>query len=112
LDLVDPAVLQPGRFGTLVPLGLPDPAEREAILTLYLRDSGPELSAQVRAQLRTWTEGWTGAQLRGFAEFLRREAASLQNGSLENLFSRWQNQAVVPANYEGRGHAHSAASEN
>jgi ATP-dependent 26S proteasome regulatory subunit len=93
LDLVDDALLQPGRFGTLIGLALPDAAEREEILRLYVGTHGPGGGAL--AQLASRTEGSGSAQLRALAEFLVREGAgSESNVSWEVLFKRWESRAV------------------
>lgn len=93
LDLVDQALLQPGRFGTLIGLTLPDATEREEILGLYLGERRPTLDGEARVQLASWTDGWSGAQLRALAEFLGREAVRGENASWQELFKRWQNHA-------------------
>lgn len=93
LDLVDDALLQPGRFGTLIGLALPDAAEREQILSLYLGRHAP--AAGALAQLASRTEGSGSAQLRSLAELLAREGTgSDANLSWEELFKRWEHRAV------------------
>src|SRR5262245_63083456 len=37
IDLIDPSILRPGRFGVHIPVGLPDAAERKDILRICLR---------------------------------------------------------------------------
>jgi transitional endoplasmic reticulum ATPase len=63
-DLLDPALLRPGRFDIRCEIGLPDRAAREKILEIHLRDRplGPEVTA---AWLADRTEGFSGAQLEG-----------------------------------------------
>ncbi len=85
IDLVDDALLQPGRFGTPVGLGLPQAAEREDILGLYLAGAGSE----VLEKLASATGGMSSAQLRSLAEFLQREGAP-QSASWESAFERWR----------------------
>jgi transitional endoplasmic reticulum ATPase len=93
LDLVDEALLRPGRFGTLITLDLPDADERRQILGLYL---GVYKSAsETVARLVTRTEGWDSAQLRAFAEFLTREATGPESAqSWEPLFKRWESRTA------------------
>jgi transitional endoplasmic reticulum ATPase len=61
IDLVDPAILRPGRFGTHVHVPLPDAAGRRAILALFL--AGGNVDASID-ELIPLTEGFSGAQLR------------------------------------------------
>ena len=93
LDLVDDALLQPGRFGTLIGLVLPDAAERVEILSLHLGKHGPAGGAL--AQLASLTEGSSSAQLRALAEFLVREGSGSDSKlSWEALFKRWESRAA------------------
>ncbi len=63
LDILDPAILRPGRFDRLVEVPLPDKAGREEILKLYLRKI--KLSGEVdMAYLVSSTEGMSGADLK------------------------------------------------
>jgi transitional endoplasmic reticulum ATPase len=94
LDLVDESLLQPGRFGTLISLALPDVAERESILELYLAGHLPTLGHHVRTALAMRTEGASSAQVRALAELLKREGGSALGTSWEDLFKRWEGQAM------------------
>ncbi|WP_449463506.1 proteasome-activating nucleotidase [Tardisphaera miroshnichenkoae] len=63
LDILDPAILRPGRFDRLVEVPLPDKAGREEILKLYLKKI--KLSGEVdMAYLVSSTEGMSGADLK------------------------------------------------
>lgn len=84
LDLVDPALLQPGRFGIGVQLGAPGLAERAEILALYL-----DVAANVRQQLARRTNGWSGAELRSLAEFLASESKKSKVAAWNKLFGQW-----------------------
>jgi transitional endoplasmic reticulum ATPase len=91
LDLVDEALLQPGRFGNSIALDLPDAGEREAILQLYLKQgvqSAP-VDPQPLVSLAALTKGCSGAQLRALAQFLKRETANDNTVAWEQLFERW-----------------------
>ena len=89
LDLVDDAVLQPGRFGTLIALSLPDAAEREEILRLGMGEHAP--GGQALALLASRTEGARSAQLRALAELLAREGTGCDRPAhWEALFKRWE----------------------
>ena len=71
-DILDPALLRPGRFDRRVYVGLPDIKGREQILKVHAR--GKPLSSEVRLdELAKITPGFTGADL----ENLLNEAALL-----------------------------------
>jgi transitional endoplasmic reticulum ATPase len=62
LDLVEPGLLNPGRFGFVIELALPDLAGREAVLRIHLRALPLERDVSP-AQLAQQTEGFSPAQL-------------------------------------------------
>ena len=65
-DVLDPALLRPGRFDRQVTVGLPDRAGRAAILGIHTR--GLPLSQDVELdQLALRTPGFSGADLANFA---------------------------------------------
>jgi transitional endoplasmic reticulum ATPase len=71
-DMVDPALLRPGRFDRFIYIRPPDLAEREAILKIHLK--GKPLSGEVDIrELARRTEGYVGADI----EAICREAAIL-----------------------------------
>ncbi|MBE6514391.1 MAG: AAA family ATPase [Thermoplasmata archaeon] len=60
-DMVDPALLRPGRLDTMILVGRPDQASRRAILGIHTRDmplGGVDLDA-----LAAMTDGYVGADL-------------------------------------------------
>jgi transitional endoplasmic reticulum ATPase len=63
-DLIDPALLRPGRFDYVIELPLPDLKAREAIFEIHARgkplDKGVDLKALAQA-----TEGWDGSEIEG-----------------------------------------------
>jgi len=62
LDIVDPAILRPGRFDSLLELPMPDTASRLAILKIHMRDK--PLAKRVSLQaMAAATEGCSGADL-------------------------------------------------
>jgi transitional endoplasmic reticulum ATPase len=62
LDLVEPAVLRPGRFDFLYELPLPDACGRREILSIHAE--GMPLDGAIDLQaIAEETEGWTGAEL-------------------------------------------------
>ena len=71
-DILDPALMRPGRFDRHVTVGYPDVKGREAILKVHTRNKpiGPDVDLKVIAQT---TGGFTGADL----ENLVNEAALL-----------------------------------
>ena len=71
-DVLDPALLRPGRFDRQIVVGYPDVKGREAILRVHARGKplGPDVDLKVIAQT---TAGFTGADL----ENLLNEAALL-----------------------------------
>ncbi len=71
-DVLDPALLRPGRFDRQVVVDMPDLAGREAILKVHARSKplGPDVNLRALAQR---TPGFTGADL----ENLLNEAAIL-----------------------------------
>jgi transitional endoplasmic reticulum ATPase len=86
-DLVDEALLQPGRLGRIISIPLPDAGERQRILALYLSRLNPE-DAMLEA-LAQRTKGSSSAQLRSLAEFMEREE-NKEASSWEASFSKWQ----------------------
>ncbi|MBE6893382.1 MAG: ATP-dependent zinc metalloprotease FtsH [Ruminococcaceae bacterium] len=71
-DILDPALLRPGRFDRQIVVGAPDVEGREAILKIHTRNKplGPDVDLEVIAKS---TAGFTGAEL----ENLTNEAALL-----------------------------------
>ena len=61
-DLLDPALLRPGRFDRLVHVPVPDEAARSAILTVQLRGMAVGSDVDV-LHLAARTDGFTGADL-------------------------------------------------
>jgi transitional endoplasmic reticulum ATPase len=82
-DLVDPAVLRPGRFGAQVEVGLPDEAARRDILAIELGrlgvPRGPEVDAAL-ARLARCTPGASGAELAGLCREAMRRRRREQRG--------------------------------
>jgi transitional endoplasmic reticulum ATPase len=65
-DLLDPALLRPGRFDRVVDIGLPDKATREEILRIHTKRLPLEKGVDLAA-LADKTEGWNGAELAAIA---------------------------------------------
>jgi len=71
VDLVDEALLRPGRFDEIIKTPLPDFKTRLAILDYYLFD--PKFNRSVEQPIdltiiATSTEGWSGAELEGIVK--------------------------------------------
>ncbi len=71
-DILDPALLRPGRFDRRIVLDLPDINEREAILKIHARNKPLDKEVDLR-KIATRTPGFSGADL----ENLINEAAIL-----------------------------------
>jgi transitional endoplasmic reticulum ATPase len=78
IDLVDPSILRPGRFGVHIPVPLPDEAERRAILRIHLGHKAmgpsPELD-RIAEAIAARTVGFSGASLRQLCQEAKRAAA-------------------------------------
>jgi cell division protease FtsH len=61
-DVLDPALLRPGRFDRRVVMDLPDINEREEILRIHMKNKPIEKSANIRT-LAERTSGFSGADL-------------------------------------------------
>jgi transitional endoplasmic reticulum ATPase len=77
IDLVDPSILRPGRFGVHIPVPLPDEAERRAILRIHLglktMEQTPPLD-KIAEALAARTAGFSGASLRQVCQEAKRIA--------------------------------------
>ena len=70
VDILDPAIMRPGRFDRKIVVGKPDVAAREAILKLHARNKHLDKDVDLKRVAQT-TAGFTGADL----ENLLNEAA-------------------------------------
>ncbi|AFM27551.1 CDC48 family AAA ATPase [Desulfomonile tiedjei] len=62
LDMLDPAVLRPGRFDEIVEIPIPEEADREEIFRVHLRSKPVEKGVDP-AKLAKETEGFSGAEI-------------------------------------------------
>ena len=78
-DMLDPAILRPGRFDEIVDIPLPDEESRRLIFEVHLRNKplAPGISA---SDLAAATDGFSGADIQGVCT----QAAGAQCGA------RWQ----------------------
>jgi len=60
IEVIDEALLRPGRFDKLIDIGLPDQSARRILLDLFLEGRPCEIDAEEAARL---TEGYTGAEI-------------------------------------------------
>ena len=64
LDMLDPAVLRPGRFDEVIEMTMPDEKDREEIFRVHLRNKPLEDGIDP-AELAIRTEGFSGAEIAG-----------------------------------------------
>ncbi len=64
IDMLDPAILRPGRFDEIVEINLPDQESRQRIFEVHLRNKplAPGISA---SNLAAETDGFSGAEIEG-----------------------------------------------
>jgi transitional endoplasmic reticulum ATPase len=75
IDLIDPSILRPGRFGVHIAVGMPDAQARRQILEIALRSASREGSIQpIIEAVIPRTEGYSGAQLRQLCDEAKRIA--------------------------------------
>jgi transitional endoplasmic reticulum ATPase len=77
IDLIDPSILRPGRFGVHIPVGLPDASERAHILQVCLRRRDGEDQAAIDAivaAIAPITDGYSGATLKQACDDAKRAA--------------------------------------
>ena len=77
IDLIDPSVLRPGRFGVHIAVGLPDAPARAEILRLGLRTPKLEARKEIDAIVKKivpMTKGFSGARLRQLCDESKRNA--------------------------------------
>jgi transitional endoplasmic reticulum ATPase len=82
IDLIDPSILRPGRFGVHIAVGLPDAEGRKAILRICLRTANPEGTGAIDAIVDTLaplTNGFSGARLRQLCDDAKRTAIKRTN---------------------------------
>ena len=62
LDMLDPAVIRPGRFDEIIQIPVPNAADREEIFNVHLRNKpvAPEISSR---KLALKTDGFSGAEI-------------------------------------------------
>ncbi len=91
-DVLDPALLRPGRFDRQVTVGLPDKSGREAILKIHTRDKPLDKDVQL-SDIAKSTIGFSGADLANLANeaalnAARRSAKKLNMRDFLDAFDR------------------------
>lgn len=61
-DMLDPAVLRPGRFDDIVEIGLPNQQDREEVFKVHLANKPLDKDVEI-ARLAAETEGFSGAEI-------------------------------------------------
>jgi len=99
LDMLDAAMVRPGRFDHVVELGAPDEKSRESIYAIHLR--GKPIDGRINpADLARRSPGATGAQIAGVVQkaamlAVRRAVAAKLKDNLENPLV-----IVLPADFD------------
>lgn len=91
-DVLDPALLRPGRFDRRTNITLPERKDREAILDVHFKDKPTESSVDIKS-LAAKTAGSSGADLANIANeaaivAARRNAKKISNADLTEAFEK------------------------
>ena len=91
-DVLDPALLRPGRFDRRVVMDLPDIREREEILKIHMKNKPMEKNVNVR-QLSERTSGFSGADLANLVNeaailSVRREKKQISSSELKESIEK------------------------
>lgn len=111
-DMLDPALLRPGRFDRIVEVPLPDAKSRERILSIHMR-SKPLVAGADLAALARRADGLSGAQLESVADraalaALRRHVAASSDNPDEIRITQDDLDGAL-ALVSGRASAHAQA---
>jgi transitional endoplasmic reticulum ATPase len=77
IDLIDPSILRPGRFGVHISVDLPDLAARKDILRICLRTAAGRDAAELERIVEAvapLTENFSGARLKQMCDDAKRAA--------------------------------------
>ncbi|MCL5788541.1 MAG: proteasome-activating nucleotidase [Candidatus Marsarchaeota archaeon] len=91
IDILDPALIRPGRFDRIIEIGLPTPEERKEIFRVHTRRLRTEGEVDLW-RLASITEGASGADIRSIVleaglSAIRRGARSVSHSDLETAVS-------------------------
>lgn len=82
IDMIDPSILRPGRFGVHIPVGLPDAEDRKEILGICLGVSGSKdvlTTKSIVEAVTPLTEGMSGAMINQLCDDAKRIAIKRAN---------------------------------
>ena len=98
VDVLDPALLRPGRFDRRVNITLPDRPDRQAILELYFKDKPLEGDIDIKA-LAAKTAGSSGADLYNIVNEAAIRAARRNSKKIANrdVIEAFEKVAIGPA---------------
>ncbi|MEO5691454.1 MAG: ATP-dependent zinc metalloprotease FtsH [Candidatus Saccharimonadales bacterium] len=82
-DVLDPALLRPGRFDRRVNIGLPDRKDREAILNIHFKEKPTDADVDIKS-LAAKTAGSSGADLANIANEAAIKAARANRKVIKN----------------------------
>ncbi|NHJ20887.1 MAG: AAA family ATPase [Candidatus Lokiarchaeota archaeon] len=82
-DLIEPALLRPGRFDIIIHLSLPDVSSREKIYQLYTKDLIIDDEVSL-SQLSEISVNFTGADIKGVVRLAMINAAKRESLELQN----------------------------
>jgi len=103
-DLLDPALLRPGRFQLKIEVPYPDSNDREAILAVWSKKYSLNLSADILSRLAQWTSRptgentpYTGDHLRSLCQGLKRWMirTDQKNGQWDKI-QKWLKETYMP----------------
>ena len=91
-DILDEALIRPGRFDRIIRIGLPDKTSREQILSFYLNKKPVDLSVDVTA-LSEMTNGFSGAELKNLVNeaailAVREKSTRISRMNLDDAFEK------------------------
>ncbi|MHA1443393.1 MAG: CDC48 family AAA ATPase [Candidatus Hodarchaeales archaeon] len=74
-DMIDPAILRPGRFDHIIKLSLPDESERKAIFLVHSRNKPLANNIDIEDIVKK-TDGFSGAEIKGVVKLASAYATS------------------------------------
>ena len=91
-DILDDALIRPGRFDRIIRIGLPDKSSREQILSFYLNKKPVDSSVNVKI-LSEITDGFSGAELKNLVNeaailAVRENSKSISRINLDNALEK------------------------
>lgn len=91
-DILDEALVRPGRFDRIIKIGLPDKSSREQILTFYLNKKPVDNSVDIKS-LSEITNGFSGAQIKNLVNeaailAVRENSKSISRTNLDNALEK------------------------